>query len=432
MLEYWLWLANRPNIREGNALKLVELFGDVRSLFLASRSDCIERGIRNNKVLDSLADKSMEGVMQILKTCHMRGIHVLSYGDKGYPERLRNISDPPLILYYLGIFPDFDNEAVIGIVGTRKATVYGCHQARQIGFHAARCGGLIVSGMAPGIDITAMMGAFEATNRAVGVLGCGVDIGYPSATQYARKQLERTGCLISEYPPGTRPTKFSFPKRNRIISGLSCGVVVVEAGERSGALITARHALEQGRDVFAVPGNVNSPQSAGANQLLASGAIAVRCGWDVMKEYEHLFPGKVHHWQGGIDWVKEYAAYSGLPKDSPILAQALHLSVDSPIMSPEISKRSDHTVDKLMQTTYIEDKRQKVSQALPQEPVMPEGLSPDEQAVWKTLSSERKHVDEIINQSGVGTSGVLAALTLLEVKGLVVRHPGKFYTLPKA
>ncbi len=432
MLEYWLWLANRQGIREGNALKLVELFGDVRSLFLASRSDCMQRGIRNTKVLDSLADKSMEGVMQILKTCHMLGIHVLCYGDNSYPERLRNIADPPLVLYYMGIFPDFDSEPVIGIVGTRKATVYGCHQAREIAFHAARCGGLIVSGMAPGIDITATMGAFEASKRAVGVLGCGVDVPYPSATQYARKQLERTGCLISEYPPGTRPTKFSFPKRNRIISGLSCGVVVVEAGERSGALITARHALEQGRDVFAVPGNVNSPQSAGTNQLLTSGAAAVRCGWDIMKEYEHLFPDKVHHWQGGIDWVKEYAAYTGLSKDSPILRRALRINVESPAATVEIQKNEVQTVDKVAQTAYIEDKKPLTPVASLSAPVVPDGLSTDEQAVWQTLSYERKHVDEIINQSGIGASGVLAALTLLEVKGLISRHPGKYYTLPKS
>ncbi len=415
MLEYWIWLANRQGLREGNALKLVELFGDVRALFLAGRNDLQERGVRNTKVLDALGDKSMDGVMEILKTCHMAGIHVMSWEDNAYPDRLRNIADPPLVLYYRGQFPDFDQEAVIGIVGTRKATTYGCHIARQMSYQIARCGGLVVSGMAAGIDITATLGALEGAQRAVGVLACGVDVVYPATTRSIRRQLERTGCLLSEYPPGTRPSKWVFPKRNRIISGLSCGVVVVEAPERSGALITAHHALEQGRDVFAVPGSVNSPQSAGCNRLLSTGAAAAQHGWDVMREYEHLFPDKVHCWTEGKKHMELLLRADRQTEDAPRQREKDFL-VRTAKTVPEKS------IDIVEQTPYSECDRDEPTS-------MPEGLSSDEQTVWSLLSRQKKHVDEIVSQSDMGTSRVLGALTLLEIKGLILRHPGKFYTL---
>lgn len=280
----------------------------------------------------------------------------------------------------------------------------------------------MVSGMAVGIDSMATNGALLAGHSAVGVLACGVDVEYPAGSRDIRRELESRGCILSEYPPGSKPTPQIFPKRNRLISGLSCGVLVVEAPERSGALITARHAIEQGRDVFAIPGNIDSRGSAGCNALISNGARAVRYAWDLMQEYENLFPNKVHHWAGGIDlaealkgsvgpeWLAQRAYFP--PKREPGSGSE-KVTFDSP---------ENKEIDKSAKGAYIEKKTIRE---------MPPDLTDDEQVVVRALSAELTQVDQIIAQTGLPANQVLAALTLLEMKGLVVRHPGKHYSLPE-
>ena len=204
----------------------------------------------------------------ILGDCAAKGIYVLTYQDAAYPNRLKHIPDPPLTLYYQGTLPDFDAEPAVAVVGTRRASAYGCLTARRMGYQIAKCGGLVVSGMAGGVDTLAMKGALLAEQPVVGVLGNGLDVVYPRSNRDLYQDVAWRGCLLSEFPPGTPPIGRNFPRRNRIISGLTCGVVVVEAPARSGALITAQLALDQGRDVFAVPGNVDAACSAGSNGLL--------------------------------------------------------------------------------------------------------------------------------------------------------------------
>lgn len=409
MLEHWIWLATRQGVSERTALALLHAFEDIDSLYYATAENyALVEGMQGRK-LESLLDKSLAGAAKILSTCRTKGIHILAYRDAAYPDRLRHIPDPPLVLYYKGCLPSFDSEAAVAVVGTRKASAYGCMIAKRMGYQIAKCGGLVISGMAGGIDSMAMRGALMGSNAVVGVLGCGVDVVYPKNNRELYKDVELHGCLLSEFPPGTTPAPWHFPKRNRIMSGLACGVLVVEAPTKSGALITAQHALDQGRDVFAVPGNVDTPNSQGPNSLLQSGAIVAQFGWDVMQEYEALFPKKVHRWEGGID-------LSSSPRE---LRHAFEVfRVSEPVLRPSFEKEQKKSVDKLEKTPYIEDAKK------------PE-LSADEQAVLDLLSQELKHVDLVIGDSGLTAAQVLASLTLLEVKGLVVRHPGKYYSLPR-
>lgn len=407
MLAHWIWLSTRPGIGCQRAVEILRQFPDVESLYFAGNYEGLE-GLEK-KHCEALADKSLDEAQQILEQCQRKGIQILTYQDSAYPARLRQIPNPPLVLYYKGTLPEFDSEAAVGVVGTRKVSAYGCLVAKRLGYQITKCGGLVVSGLADGTDTMAMRGALMADGKTVGVLGCGVDVIYPRHNEPLYLDTVNHGCLISEYPPGTPPIGRNFPRRNRIISGLSCGVVVVEAPAKSGALITAQLALDQGRDVFAVPGNIDSFNSAGSNALLRQGAYVVQCGWDIMEEYEAQFPGKVHNTSAEIAPIP----YPGEQKEP----QELTVKVAQKKRVPKI--RKEKTIDNGETTPYSEAYN-----------TMP-ALEGDEQTVYDSLREEIQHIDQVISKSGLQTARVLAALTMLEVKGLAVRHPGKYYSRPR-
>ena len=406
MLAHWIWLATRSGIGVRSALALLRAFPDIESLYGARAEDYVQAEGVDSKCLDALCDKSLSEANRILGSCLEKWIHVLTYQDAAYPTRLKHIPDPPLTLYYQGNLPDFDAEPAVAVVGTRRASAYGCMTARRMGYQIARCGGLVVSGAAGGVDTLAMKGALLAERPVVGVLGNGLDVIYPRSNRDLYRDVACRGCLISEFPPGTPPLGRNFPRRNRIISGLCCGVVVVEAPEKSGALITAQLALYQGRDVFAVPGNVDAACSAGSNGLLREGAIVAQSGWDVMEEYQSLFPEKVGPWSGKT-------LLSSYPRELAELREPpYHFAQETPINSEKNVDNEDgkpySELQELMST-----------------------LSDDERAVTSCLTDALRHVDDVIAGSGLPAARVLASLTLLEVKGLVVRHPGKFYSLAR-
>ena len=406
MLAHWIWLATRSGIGVRSALALLRAFPDIESLYGARAEDYVQAEGVDSKCLDALCDKSLSEANRILGSCLEKGIHVLTYQDAAYPTRLKHIPDQPLTLYYQGNLPDFDAEPAVAVVGTRRASAYGCMTARRMGYQIARCGGLVVSGAAGGVDTLAMKGALLAERPVVGVLGNGLDVIYPRSNRDLYRDVACRGCLISEFPPGTPPLGRNFPRRNRIISGLCCGVVVVEAPEKSGALITAQLALDQGRDVFAVPGNVDAACSAGSNGLLREGAIVAQSGWDVMEEYQSLFPEKVGPWSGKT-------LLSSYPRELAELREPpYHFAQETPINSEKNVDNEDgkpySELQELMST-----------------------LSDDERAVTSCLTDALRHVDDVIAGSSLPAARVLASLTLLEVKGLVVRHPGKFYSLAR-
>ena len=398
MLIHWIWLATRPGMNERDKLTLVEHFRDPEALYLADENALRSTGLQNEDALAALMDKELGESEKVLELCARKKIHILTWQDKAYPARLKNIPDPPLLLYYVGQLPDFDQLPVIGVVGTRKASAYGLTAARRIANQITSCGAAVVSGMAYGIDAMATAGALAGEGVVAGVLGCGVDRVYPASNRALFADMRQRGCLISEFPPGTPPYSWNFPKRNRIISGLSCGVLVVEAPEKSGALITARQALEQGRDVFVVPGNIDVASCAGSNALLRDGAIMVSSGWDVVSEYTHLFPDKLHK--------AEPRELSGMDRRSEKVAQ----------MPAQMEFRGD--------TDKKDIDNGSVSAYSVVEKIRPE-LSQQEQLLVGLLAGGQRLVDEVIAESGIPTGAALAALTMLEVKGVTRSLPGR-------
>ena len=272
----------------------------------------------------------------------------------------------------------------------------------------------VVSGMAKGIDAMAMSGALAAGAKTVGVLGCGADIVYPLSNRELFRDVEDYGCILSEFAPGTEPSKWSFPRRNRIISGLSNGVLVVEAPEKSGALITAHLAAEQGRDVFVIPGNIDQPGFVGSNRLLRDGAIAVSSGWDILSEYEGLYPDKIRMDTGpeGQTACPEEAAAAAEAGQKTAPASAQKSRIPEKKTDPK-EKSGEKIIDKEAPTAYSD-----VNAILA-------GLSSNERKIVLALQDGERLVDDVIAETGLTTGKLLACLTMLELKGIIKRLSGK-------
>ena len=417
MLVHWIWLAHRPGLNDRIKVALLQQFRDPEDIFFADSGVYDHIDGLSDEAKASLRDKDLIPAEDILDRCSREKIHLLTFQDAAYPNRLKNISDPPILLYYKGRLPDFDGMPLIGVVGTRKASAYGMTTAKRMGYQIGRCGGIVVSGMAYGIDGMAMSGALTAGQMTVGVLGCGADIVYPVSNKALFADVEQYGCILSEFAPGTPPAKWTFPKRNRIISGLSCGVLVVEAPEKSGALITARQAADQGRDVFVVPGNIDLPSFVGSNRLLRDGAIAVSSGWDILSEYEALYPDKIRKddrkpiQMAYPDEVRKAAEEA---ENLPKVAQKPRLPKKSGNLKKEINKK---VIDKEPSSSYSD-----VNDILTK-------LSEEERAIVTAIRDGERLVDDVIAETGLTTGKLLASLTMLELKGIIKRHPGKRISL---
>lgn len=415
MLIHWIWLAHRPGFGPRTKAQLLEHFRDPEAVYYADEEALGQLGLSSD-VRAALLDKNLDSSEKILEDCEKKRLNILTLQDAAYPSRLKNIPDPPLVLYYKGQLPDFDGVPVIGVVGTRKASAYGLTVAKRMGYQIGRCGGLVVSGMAYGIDGLAMSGALTAGAKTVGVLGCGADIVYPQSNRSLFRDVEAYGCILSEFAPGQNAAKWTFPMRNRIISGLSCGVLVVEAPEKSGALITARLALEQGRDVFAVPGNIDMPTCAGSNALLRDGAIMVSSGWDVLSEYQSLFPDKIHREDAPClqrAYPQEIARQEGETTPAKV-AQSPRIPEETTRLKKNLEKKS---IDKEPVEAYSD-----VNVDLSR-------LSEDEQRIVLCLKNGQRLVDDVIAETGMTTGKLLAVLTMLELKGVIRRLPGKRISL---
>lgn len=393
MLRYWVWLAQTASIGGVKVKRLLEHFDSPRAVFCADAPALRVAGLTAPEA-EAILAHDLRDADEILNACYEKNIHILTLQDSAYPEFLREIPDPPPVLYYCGRLPDLSRRAALGVVGARNASAYGLTSAKRLGYQIGRCGGIVVTGMARGVDSQAAEGALSANAPVIGVLGCGVDVVYPPENRRLFRDVAKNGCILSEFPPATPPLGVNFPRRNRIISGLSDGVIVVEAGEKSGSLITAELALEQGRDVFAVPGNIDNPACAGSNRLLRENALVVTCGWDAMQEYQYRYPETVVEFHGG-----NTATVSELPR------------VASPVDLP------------------TEEDRKKT----PPKPIDIEALqtavSAEEYALLKELQNGAQQVDELIARTGLPAAKALSSITLLEVKGHIKRLPGKRFML---
>lgn len=331
---------------------------------------------------------------RVLADCERLGIRIMTLQDADYPERLRQLYDAPCVLYLKGKLPDFDEEAAIGVVGTRDATEYGKTMAKRIGLELARGGAVVVSGIATGIDTCAVRGALQAGGTVVSVLGGGIDVPYPRENRFLYEDVAATGLLISEYPPGTENRGAHFPVRNRIISGLSLGVVVVEAPEfNSGALITAERALEQNRDVFAVPGNVDAVNSRGCLRLIQQGAKLVLSAEDILVEYRDRYPTKLN-------------------MRSRLSSEESNQRLEA-IPEPPQPSQQKTAVDKKKDKGYSIVKRK------------PDGFTDDELAVLNPMQGKSCQADELVERTQIPAKRVLSALTMLQIAGCVAEEPGK-------
>jgi len=385
-LKYWIWMTELRGLGNQTRLALLRHFGSPEDVFYADEAEILlTEGITREQAA-ILKDHSLTAADAILADCQRLGIRLLTLQDAEYPGRLKNIYDPPCLLYVKGRLPAFDETVAVAVVGTRDCTPYGVACAEKLGYGLTQGGAVVVSGLAKGIDAAATRGALRSGGVTVGVVGNGLDVHYPYESRYLYEDVAAAGALISEYPPGTRPAGSHFPARNRIISGLCLATLVVEAPERSGALITAETAMEQGRDVFAVPGPIDAPKSIGCNQLIRDGAGLVTDAWDILREYEARFPDKLR-----MDGARE------VPKT---LGYQARQQAEPKAVPPSLSaSRNDLN------------------------------LTDDQILLLRALSDEEPAlVDDLIDQTGIPTRRVLSALTVLEIENLVRQHSGKRYT----
>jgi len=280
-----------PDVGPVTARQLISGFGSPDKVFSADLHDLLTMpGMTKARAGSIRKFSGWDEVEKQVRTMEKKGISALCYGDTGYPDILREIPDSPVVIYIKGDY-NSDDRYAIAVVGSRKYSPYGETVATRISSELAASGFTIISGMARGIDTFAHRSALSAGGRTIAVLGSGLDVYYPAENRGLMQKIAGSGCAMSEFPPGTPPNRENFPRRNRLISGLAMGVLVVEAAEASGSLITASIALEQNREVFAVPGNIISKTSAGSNMLIRQGAKMVLQSEDIMEELAPALKG---------------------------------------------------------------------------------------------------------------------------------------------
>ena len=286
--EVLIWLNSIRGVSNKTIDNLEKYYGKINFLWEASSNEINELKFLNDKIKSEIIkNKNIEYYSKQRQKIQQLDLKVLTVYDDNYPEHLKSIYNCPKVLYIKGEIKEEDSLS-ISIVGSRKATAYGRWAAAKFAEELAAMGITIVSGMAKGVDTVAHLGAIQAKGRTLAVLGSGVDVIYPKSNRQLYSNISSNGAVISEFPPGTQPLQYNFPQRNRIISGLSLGVIVIEAGEKSGSLITAHHAVEQGKDVFALPGNINSVYSKGTNLLIKDGAKILISLDDILEEIQIL------------------------------------------------------------------------------------------------------------------------------------------------
>ena len=398
-IKYWVWLsALRLSPKSKQAL-MEHFHDDPEKMYYSTQEEILSvKGISFGDA-SRLKIRELDTAMEILSRCEAMGISILTLQDAAYPARLKNIFDPPVVLYVKGRLPVVDEEAAIALIGTRNASPYGLKMARRFGHDLAKQGAVIVSGLTRGIDRVAAEGALYADGKVIGVLGTGHD----EAVGDIYDDVIARGALVSEYPPGMRAAKENFRYRNRITSGLSVGVLVVEAPEGSNCIRFANEALEQGKDVFALPGNVDAENCAGSNRLLKEGARPVTAAWDVLAEYTGLYRGKLHIVE------ENELKISGEAVNEPADKYADFLQVRVP--NPK------KIIDKPKTVEYIDLEKQL------------DGLTEAQLKIVAAMGADPIHIDDLTDATGMEPSVMLAELTMLQIEGIVSQQPGKRFTL---
>ena len=368
--KYWVWLAEAL----GPGAKTDMVFAAYKNpleIYEASEKDRVLTDVFTKRQREKLHSVTLGDAENIISECERKGWNIITPEDSGYPTGLRRLRDMPLVLYYDGDITCTRGKVMIGVVGTRNPGLEGLTVAHEMCTDIAAAGAVIVSGGALGIDSAAHESALFAGGKTVCVMGCGLGTRYLMENEALRREISKNGVLVTEYPPYKPASRYSFPTRNRIISGMSHAILVVEAGEKSGSLITAKSAIEQNREVFAVPGNILTSAYSGANRLIADGARAAMSARDVLAPYADIYPDR------------------------------LNLELIGTIKYTEKS--------------------------VPEE--MPEGLDPDMEKVYACLGSEPVHFDEIVAATGLDNTRTATAILQLEMTDIIEETESKKYII---
>ena len=400
-IRYWVWLSSVSAANPRARFALAEHYGDAEKAFHAPSGEL--KSIQGLSAFEAeqFERRDLREADRILETCRRENISILTIADTAYPQRLRNIYDPPVVLYIKGRLPDVDAIPSVAVIGTRSATPYGLKMGRDIAFEIAKCGGIVVSGLTEGIDRAAARGCLLAGGTCIGVLGTA-----HGRDGELREDVAATGALVSEYPPGAKTQNRFFRERNRIAAGISDGVVVVEAPEKSGTRLFVNDAVDQGKDVFAVPGNADAENAVGTLALLKDGAKLVTCGAEVMEDYVLRYPDCID-------------------------------------LNPELEERTDRAEKEPERTEKTGEG--KTSGDVPAAPDFAEAqdadaaeqalrarlsvLTEDQLKIISAIDPGSTHIDDITERTGLSTSRVLAQLTVLEIKGFVRRETGRRFAL---
>ena len=370
-LKYWIALKSVLGIGNVTFSALVDRFQSLPAIFDAPVGELKEiKGITGKIALAIVNFNDWGKVKAELELLDKKKVNIITYRDELYPQKLLTIYDRPPYIYVRGKLSADDIN--VAIVGSRAATTYGKYTTEKLSREMAFKGVTVVSGMARGIDSAAHRGAISAHGRTIAILGSGLDVIYPPENKKLFEEIVENGAAVSEFPLGTPPRSANFPARNRIISGMSYGVVIVEAGEKSGSLITARLALEQGREVFAVPGSIDSAGSRGTNKLIKQGAKLIENTDDILEEIAPQIEQPLPH----------------------------NRAVDTPNAPTAPRKNADQL----------------------------DGL---EKEIFDAVSPGRIHIDDLIAVTGLSSAELLSSLTTMELKGLIDQHPGKFFSVKK-
>ena len=478
-IEHWVWLQDTLGPGSNKLAAVMARFDQPEEVFQATEAELKTAPLLTEADRAGLLAHDLTAAEKILRDCRRLGFSVMTCQSPVFPKRLLRIFNPPMVLYSRGVLPPTDDEVVISIVGTRGAGEESCRAAAALAARLTRAGVLIVSGGAQGVDGAAHRGALAAGGKTVAVLGGGLDINYPKPNAELRKEIAENGCLLSEYPPGYPPLPGNFPVRNRLIAALSLGVAIIEAGNRSGALLTAGHALEQGKDIFVLPGEEEDPAFAGSNQLLQDGARPLLSAMDILGEYADQYPHKLdlrtafspvsEAYRNALEQAalasaaraarkRKSAASAGKKPAARRKATAANGLVGASADVPDNNgwaaafintstgvSGSERIVDFTngsagasgfgnpidgLKKEPSEGKDPAQGPPSPGEEIfLPPGITDEARRLMQTLPASPASVDELSAASGLATDRILPAVTELELYGLLRALPGGRYAL---
>lgn len=415
-LLYWVWLSTRLTPGTDAYAKLRASFSSPKDIYDADAAELSHvLGAKRSATVSSLLDKNLTDAERILNFATMKHVGILTYDDPRYPERLRTIETPPVLLYYAGNLPDLETCFAVAVVGSRDYSDYGARLTFEMAHDLAAGGATVISGLAYGVDSIAASAAMAGGGRTVAVLGSGIDVIYPREHVKLARQVAASGAVMTEYPPGTRPFGGHFPVRNRIIAALSHVVLVTSASLHSGSLITARYAKTQGKQLYALPGNVIDPLCEGTALLLREGARAAVCAEDILNANEKAFPGIIN--------LFRLLEHPSAPMEQTLKASGIAFRGQK---RATVSAPTPRTVQEVVHTDCVEKTPERVAEKKPViiDDSLLRTLDDVTREVYRRIPESGDITVDSIGIDGVSAGKVTVCITKLEIKHLIRILPG--------